>query len=307
MQQTKTSVRARAIVAALMGSAAGLYCWLLLSHFRLGAADFQWAIAAARSVIKGQNPYNLPPEFYPLPAALFGLPFLEMRPEIAAAIFYGGSTALLVFGLTRTGFHRLLIFLGFPYWACLITAQWAPLLMSGVFFPLAMGAALAKPQIGIPLFLTHPTRKGTMACVALLIVSLAIMPSWPKDWILKIRNFGDFYPILIFPGAFLALALLRFRDKDAWLLVITACMPQRWFYDAFILWLIPKSRREILFTVAISWGAGILRWYRQPHSFHEVGLWTVLFLYLPMLMVVLARSFKEKRSGVPVTAQPAVK
>jgi len=38
-----------------------------------------------------------------------------------------------------------------------------------------------------------------------------------------------------------------------------------------------------------SWGAGIWRWYHIPHSFTEVGRWTVLFIYLPMLAVVLLR------------------
>jgi len=71
---------------------------------------------------------------------------------------------------------------------------------------------------------------------------------------------------------------------------LAAIMPQRWFFDAFILWLIPKTRREILFTAFFSWGAGIWRWYQYPHSFSQVGRWAVLFIYLPMLVVVLART-----------------
>ena len=66
-------------------------------------------------------------------------------------------------------------------------------------------------------------------------------------------------------------------------------MPQRWFFDAFTLWLIPKSRREILPTVFLSWGAGIWRWYHLPANFTEVGRAAVIFLYLPMLAVVLLR------------------
>jgi len=67
-------------------------------------------------------------------------------------------------------------------------------------------------------------------------------------------------------------------------------MPQRWFFDSFTLWLIPKSRREILFTAAFSWGAGIWRWYYQPATFTQVGRLAVVFLYLPMLAVILLRS-----------------
>jgi hypothetical protein len=83
--------------------------------------------------------------------------------------------------------------------------------------------------------------------------------------------------------------VLRYRKRDARMLLVSALMPQRWFYDAFILWYIPKSRREIIWTVFFSWGAGILRWHRFPHSFTEAGRWSVLFLYLPMLAVVLLR------------------
>jgi hypothetical protein len=34
-------------------------------------------------------------------------------------------------------------------------------------------------------------------------------------------------------------------------------LPQRWFYDSFLLWLIPKTRRSILATVACSWMVGL--------------------------------------------------
>ena len=50
-------------------------------------------------------------------------------------------------------------------------------------------------------------------------------------------------------------------------------MPQRWFFDSFILWLIPQSRREIIWTVFFSWGAGIWRWYHIPSSF--TASWTL--------------------------------
>ena len=83
--------------------------------------------------------------------------------------------------------------------------------------------------------------------------------------------------------------LLYYRDRDALLLFLSALLPQRWFFDSFILWLIPQKRREIVWTVFFSWGAGVWRWYHIPHSFTEVGRWTVLLFYLPMLAVVLLR------------------
>jgi hypothetical protein len=70
-------------------------------------------------------------------------------------------------------------------------------------------------------------------------------------------------------------------------------MPQRWFFDSFALWLIPKSRRELLITAVLSWGTGLWRWFHQPANFTEVGRVAVIFLYLPMLAVVLFRSSPE--------------
>jgi hypothetical protein len=110
------------------------------------------------------------------------------------------------------------------------------------------------------------------------------------------KGYEHFFPLLVLPGPLLALALWRYRDPDAWFLVLTAMMPQRWFFDAFVLWLIPKSRREILFAAALSWGAGIWRWYHIPHTFTEVGKFTVLFIYLPMLAVILFRQGAREES-----------
>ena len=199
------------------------------------------------------------------------------------------SSALLAFGLSREGYHRLLIFLAYPYWAGILTAQWPPLIMASAFFPFLLPATLAKPQIGLPVVLTHLSRRGVLACIAVLLLSLAIMPRWPMLWMANAGHYERFIPLLVFPGWLLALALLRYSDRDALLLLLMAIMPQRWFYDTLILWLIPKTRRAIVWTVFFSWVPGIWRWYHIPHSYVQVGRWTVCFIYLPMLVVVLSR------------------
>ena len=126
-----------------------------------------------------------------------------------------------------------------------------------------------------------------IACVVWLLLSLALMPAWPLLWWKQLGNYQHFIPLLVLPGPLLALALIRYRERDAWLLLLACVVPQRWFFDSLILWLIPKSRREIIFTAALSWGAGIWRWYHYPSSFLQVGRWAVIFIYLPMLVVLL--------------------
>ncbi len=289
-------MKLRIAVSAVVGVASGSFCWFLMKHLHQDAADFRWALHLAQRLLARQNPYDTPLEQYPLTAGLFALPFVRLQPEIAAGVFYGLSSALLAFGLTRNGYRGLLIFLAYPYWAGLLTVQWSPFIAASSFFPLLLPVCMAKPQIGLPVFLTRASPRGILACVMVAALSFALMPGWPRLWIAQMGHYEHFVPILVLPGPLLLLALLSYRDRDAILLLLAACMPQRWFFDSFILWLIPKSRREILGTVFFSWGAGIWRWYHTPHSFAEVGRWAVIFIYLPMLAVVLSRNYYRRFS-----------
>jgi len=274
--------------------ASGLFCWFLLAHFHQGAADFGWAIAAAHDLLEHHNPYANPMQLYPLTCALFGVPFVWMRPEVAGGVFYGVSSGLMAFGLSRHGYHRLLVFMAYPYWAGFLVAQWPPLIVASAFFPLLLPAVTAKPQLGLPVFLTHLSKRGFAACALVVLVSLALVPQWPRLWISHFHNYARFVPLLVIPGPLLLLALWRYRDRDVHLLLFMALMPQRWFYDMLILWLIPKTRREIVWTAFLSWGAGLWRWYHIPHSFTEVGRVAVLTIYLPMLIVLLMRGLGEQ-------------
>ena len=295
-------MKLRLAVSAAIGLATGVFCWFLMKHFHQDAADFRWALHFAQRLLARQNPYDTPLEQYPLTAALFALPFVRLQPEIAAGTFYGLSSGLLAFGLTRHSYRGLMIFLAYPYWAGMLTAQWSVIIAASAFFPTLLPATMAKPQIGLPVFLTNASRRGIAACCIVAALSLAAMPRWPLLWIGQMGHYEHFVPLLVLPGPLLLLALLRYRDRDAILLLLAACMPQRWFFDAFILWLIPKSRREIFSTVVFSWGAGIWRWYHVPHSFNEVGRWAVIFLYLPMLVIVLWRRNNTDDSPRPVEA-----
>jgi hypothetical protein len=299
--RTEPSMQLRILVSTAIGLGSGIFCSLLLTHFRQGSGDFRWAIEAAQYLLAGQNPYTNPQQLYPLPAALFGLLFVKIPKNIAGGMFYGISSGLMAFGLTRHGFHRLMVFFAYPYWAGMLAAQWGPLLMASAFFPLLLPATLAKPQTGIPVALTHLTRRGLIACALVAAITFAWMPNWVGLWLRQLGIYQHFYPLLILPGPLLALALFRYRDPDTPLFLLTALLPQRWFYDTLILWLIPKTRKEILWTTFFSWGGGIWRWYHIPHSFTQVGRWMIVFLYLPMLVVLLARPQQKSPEDTPTT------
>ncbi len=291
----------RIAVSGMIGLITGWFCYYLNHTLHQGAGDFGWSIHLAQRFLAHQNPYDTPLEQYPFTAALIAFPFIRLRPDVAAGVFYGLSSALLAFGLTRGGYHRLLVLLAYPYWVGLVTVQWSAVITAAAFFPLLMPVTMAKPQVGLPVFLTRLGRRGVAACLVAGLLSLALMPRWPWLWFGQLGYYQHFFAILVLPGPLILLALWHYRDRDAWLLFITSLMPQRWFFDSFILWLIPQSRWEVLVTVCFSWSAGIWRWYHQPTSFTQVGRWIVLSTYLPMLAIVLLR--KSKAPSNPARAE----
>lgn len=282
-------MRGRLTASVLVGAAAGCLCFFFQRSLHRGAADFVWALHLAQRVLAHQNPYDTPFEQYPLTAGIFAFPFLRFTPEAAGAIFYGLSSAALALGLTKHGYSRLLVFLAYPYWIGLLTVQWSTAIAASAFFPLLLPLTMAKPQVGLPVFLTRFSRRGFSACAVIAALTFIVLPGWPRLWIGQMQYYQHFFAILVLPGPLILLALLRYRDRDAWLLLLSSLMPQRWFFDSFILWLIPRTKRQILITVILSWCAGLWRSYHPPTSFVEVGRWIVLSTYLPMLLIVLLR------------------
>lgn len=301
IQSNGQPVLRRMLIAAAIGIASGFLCSLFMRHMRLGAGDFSNALTEARELLAGRDPYAIyhGATSYPLPAAIFALPLLRLSPEAAAGVFFGISSACLAFGLSRSGNWRLLAFLAYPYWAAMITVQWVPLLMAGALLPWLFVAAAAKPQVAAPLFLSYPNWRAAISAAAVLLASLIMMPNWPLQWLPGVGQFSHFVPLLALPGPVLLLALYCRRDPDSHLLLLSSLTPQHWFYDSFMLWLIPRNRQEMLATIFLSWGAGVTRWYFMPHSWAEVGSWAVLWIYIPMLAIILLRRF----GLTPVSAQ----
>lgn len=301
-------MRRRLLVAFVIGLASMLVCWGLMTRLHVGAWDFNFALRAADDLAHHRDMFRAEygaSRLYPLTVGFFAMPFLWLPRELAGGLFFGISSGILAFGLTRHGYTRLLIFLAYPYWASLVTVQWPPLIAAVGLFPALLPVVLAKPQIGLPVALTHLTRRGVILTVLLFGISLAISPTWPLRWLANTRGYQYFIPMFVIPGPLLLFALARRRDPDSHLLLLTALVPQRWFYDTFILWLIPKSRSEILATVALSWGAGMWRWFVIPHTMAQVGMWTVLCMYLPMLGVVWLRG-RFARTGITRADAPAL-
>jgi hypothetical protein len=151
---------------------------------------------------------------------------------------------------------------------------------------------LVKPQIALPMILTgKPDWRGGVLTVTLLALTLLIYPTWPWVWLGKISGYeGIVPPLLSSPlGPLVLVALLRWGDRRAWLLVLMALMPQRVVYDQLPLLLVASNWREMAFLVPLSWLTmpALLffgGWNSLPGGW---STWIVATLYLPALFVVL--------------------
>jgi hypothetical protein len=152
-----------------------------------------------------------------------------------------------------------------------------------------------KPNIGLAATLAKPTRIGILGGAALLIGTLVIQPTWPRQWLDNLHSMPPHpAPIFIPGGALILVAALRWRRPEARLLVTMACVPQlMYFADQLPLWLVPRTRRETLLlsaTSIVAWAAALLIIIPADGSPALTGAPYVLVgVYLPAVVMVLRR------------------
>jgi hypothetical protein len=297
------SLRRRVLIAFVIGVAGGLLSYAFVR--RPGFfADFIYPWAAARALLAGENPYHVlsgghpnpfqAPLFYPLPAVLAVTPLAALPFPVATALFFGISSALLAFALTRDGYHRLPMFIGGPFIIAASLGQWAPLIMAAALIPGAGWMAILKPNIGLALTAYRPRRSTFVGCALALVVSLVVIPTWPADWLrsLIIDRAEHMHPIpfLITGGPLLMLAIMRWRTPEGRLLLAMTLVPQKlFFYDQLPLGLVARDFRESLVLSMVS-GVGALVWIATTtEASREAAAvpYVFMMLYLPALVVVL--------------------
>jgi hypothetical protein len=262
-----------------------------------GAGDFSFATLIARDVLRGDDPYRY--EFghdsvpYPLPAGLLALPFTVFSDEVASGIFLGLSSFLLAWCLmTNERPWALVLFLSLPFFYAVLFAQWTPLMLCLWFVPALAPLVLVKPNIALPMILTGKVnRTGVILTGVLLVVSFLIYPNWLFVWLQETRTYRGTPPLLSLPlGPIVLLALLKFRDRRAWLLMLLALMPQRVLYDQLPLLLVATNLTELIFLILCSWMIlpalfAYGGWAGMPINWQ---FWIVLTHYLPVLIVLFA-------------------
>jgi hypothetical protein len=304
----------RLVMAIGIGLASGWQTWQFMhpTVAKLMARDFTYPWRAARALLDGYSPYEaIQPTallypwqggfLYPLPAAFAALPFAPLRPDVAGATFGAVTAALFAYAFLGAGVWRLWAFIGIPFLLTLSLGQWGSLLIAGALLP-GLGWALSlKPTIGFALWLYRPGRAAVIGGIALALIALAIVPTWPLDWWHAMQFEGRHPPPVSRPFGWVALlGLLRWRLPEARLLVAMACVPQLlYFYDQLPLWLIPWNAVGAVVLTAGSWIAFQIAATDCP-DVHYCGPsaepWVVYLLYVPATLLLLCR---PERDGSP--------
>jgi hypothetical protein len=333
-QVSEPSLSSRLLVSTLIAAATWVLTAVLLAGKpeKFQGMDFTYPWMAAKAIASGIDPYEFVLHgytpgthtlFYPATAGLVALPFIALSARTAAPIFVAFGCAVLAFSVTKRHLWPALMFASGPAFQVCWSVQWSPLIMASAFWPAALGLVVTKPNLAIPLLLFRLERRAlTLAVIgggALTVVSLLLSPHWVTHWLETLRYNPaamQYRTPLATPwGLAIGTAALRWRRPEARLLLGLACMPQNaFFYDQFPLFLIPKSRREMLGFTIISLIA-LLVPLSRPIDVHGIPALSARYepymfvgTYIPALIMVLTRRnegdlpawFERKISRLPI-------
>lgn len=293
-------MRAR-LSGAIGGTFAVATYAMLQARPTIQGADFTYPWLGARAILSGQSPYSIPTDAlpfggrdgYPWPANLLGLPFAWMSVRLGAALMVGLSMGLAAFLVTRRHQWRALMFVSGPAFMIVSSAQWGGLVMATAFVPLLGGlVATIKPSALAALAYQRRVSRVARACIlgcVVLLFSLIIAPHWPAEWIGTTRASPMAHqyvvPLLSWSGAPLVLALTRWKRREARMLFVLALLPQAAFlYDQFLVFLVPRTRFEMLVAVTLSLCVLAAPFYL---TFDRTNVPTLVRAYLPLVNVGL--------------------
>jgi hypothetical protein len=298
------------LLSLVLALAFVLGCRLLLNAWTPERnSDFDLLYSTADRLVRGENPYppGTPSFPYPLPAVLLAVPFVAIPLGLARPIFDILVGWAFVYALWRyRGPYALLALLSGAYLFAMGSGQTTPLMVAASLIP-ALGFLLAvKPNTAASLWIARPSWMAVLGVSGMLVLSLAILPSWPRDWWMALpADNSELVPPILRPLGFLLLpAALRLRAPEGRLILATAFIPQTTLpYELVSLALIPANGREMAIYVVGSWMAVVAgNGLYLSHSMADVTPtgWPVTLgaVYLPMLCLVLRRQSRRRGSKI---------
>ena len=304
--------RLRVGLALAASVLSGIRALLWVAGERKGR-DFDQVWFASRSLFAGRNPYHdigpglafdwPAPLYYPLTAAIPVAPLSLIDRRLAAVLFAAVASAAFVWAATRRTLGPAVVITSASAALAAEAVQWSPLLGAAFGIPWLGVLLSAKPTIGLAIFAARPTRTAVLGTLALVVITLALMPSWPLDWLAalqhtSLRTSGGtpyFAPVRTVGGAFAVLALLRWRRPEARLVFALACVPQTpLLYETVPLFLVPATITEGGVLWLGSWLAALWVSTAGPYD-GDLARFTVSAraigwcLYLPCVAMILRR------------------
>jgi hypothetical protein len=297
----------RLATPVLIGLVAGVFAWAILRR-PLFDGDIEFVWRGARLYSQGINPYGLislhgvelfggGSLYYPPPTLWTLLPLIWLPSSVAGGVIVALSTATLAFVLLGETPWRMGVLASGSFVIAASLGQWAPTLSVALLVPGLAWLAVLKPSTGLAVFASRPSMRTACIIAALLTLSVALEPSWPRLYLSGIRNSVQHVsPVTaVWFGPVLLLSLLRWKRPEARLLAVLACVPHMlFFYDELLLLVaVPESRRELL-LLRIANILGVLAWLAycllRPVPYQLVARpFVVATCYVPALILVLRR------------------
>jgi hypothetical protein len=271
------------------------------------ANDFTVHWYAARALAHGENPYAAlhigtrtifsGTYFYPFTATLLALPVAWLPIKAAATVFSAVGAMLLAYALGRERW-RVAALLSAPMLSTVAAGQNTAFVTTAALVPALGWLVAAKPNVGLAVLAMRPSRATMLGAVLFIAVSLAILPTWPRDWLRAVTDDLGMHkaPVSLWGGVVMLLAFTRWRRPEARLLATLSLVPHTMtWYDALPLMLIPANLRELLVLGIISHLATFVAAplgfrYDDPaallNAAAPIALWG---LYVPALVLVLRR------------------
>ncbi len=292
----------RAVVAVIAGAVSGALTHWLPNAITLGGipvGDVGPPLVGLQRALEGLSPYGMslrdgPLAQYPFVTMVILAPLLLVPLVAVAGVFGGLSGAALAWALTSKGqWWRLMMLLSVPFVMSLYSVQWSPLFTAALFWSPLLFLAVVKPQLGLALvFAGHWRRGSVVAAIAIVVVSFVVRPTWLVEWFNSgvLGQYDARVPVLIAPGFLLFGAALLIRSRSGRLLASMALIPQRFWYDQLLLFMVPATWRQMMVLVLTSW-MGL--WWCLAHGWDPASGWqdlwvwrvVVMSLYLPGLAI----------------------
>ena len=254
----------RLFAAIVIGVLSGIRTTMLVRG-KAYPGDFEQVWYAARSILAGQDPYQLIGpgrsfsfDFvfrYPLPAAVVGVPFSPLSADVAQGVFIGLGVGCLAWALMEYGHAPLIGLLSAAVGSAIDSVQWSPLLAAAtVLTPMGIAYA-AKPTIGLAMFAARPSRWAVFGGLAVMVIAFMAIPGWVGEWRTALANRVGITTLALHPGGALALlCLLRWRRPEARMLAVLTCVPMTpALYETVPLLLIPRRWWEAALLVLASY------------------------------------------------------